>query len=154
MIDLAQWHSFYAIVGAAAGALIGLQFVVVALVAERPALRTAQAGAAFATPNIVHFRSFAFISASAHSMANHHHHCSSLGPDGFRWRSVCSDRSLAPAGPSRIQNGARGLVVSCRAAFGGTCNACVVGIGGPLVHTRSPVWSRRGDAAVTLRRHS
>jgi len=66
MIDLAQWHSFYAIVGAAAGALIGLQFVVVALVAERPALRTAQAGAAFATPNIVHFGAVLLLSALLH----------------------------------------------------------------------------------------
>ena len=55
MSELAQWDSFYVIVGSAAGALIGLQFVVVTLVAERPSLRTAEAGAAFATPNIVLF---------------------------------------------------------------------------------------------------
>ena len=55
MSEFAQWDSFYVIVGSAAGALIGLQFVVVTLVAERPSLRTAEAGAAFATPNIVHF---------------------------------------------------------------------------------------------------
>lgn len=55
MSELAQWDSFYVIVGSAAGALIGLQFVVVTLVAQRPSLRTAEAGAAFATPNIVHF---------------------------------------------------------------------------------------------------
>ena len=55
MSELAEWESFYVIVGAAAGALIGLQFVVVTLIAERPPLRAAQAGAAFATPTIVHF---------------------------------------------------------------------------------------------------
>jgi hypothetical protein len=55
MSEFAEWESFYIIVGAAAGALIGLQFVVMTLIAERPPLRAAEAGAAFATPTIVHF---------------------------------------------------------------------------------------------------
>ena len=55
MTDLAEWESFYVIVGAAAGGLIGLQFVVMTLIAERPPKRAAEAGAAFATPTIVHF---------------------------------------------------------------------------------------------------
>ncbi|HEY2529900.1 MAG TPA: hypothetical protein VGJ20_18510 [Xanthobacteraceae bacterium] len=55
MPELAAWDSFYVIVGSAAGALIGLQFVVMTLIAERPPLRAAEAGAAFATPTIVHF---------------------------------------------------------------------------------------------------
>jgi hypothetical protein len=55
MHELAEWDSFYVIVGSAAGALIGLQFVVMTLIAERPPLRAADAGAAFATPTIVHF---------------------------------------------------------------------------------------------------
>jgi hypothetical protein len=55
MSELAEWDSFYVIVGSAAGALIGLQFVVVTLIAERPALRTVEADATFATPTIVHF---------------------------------------------------------------------------------------------------
>jgi hypothetical protein len=55
MPELAAWESFYGIVGSAAGALIGLQFVVVTLVAEKPPLRAAEAGAAFATPTIVYF---------------------------------------------------------------------------------------------------
>lgn len=55
MSELAQWDSFYVIIGSASGALIGLEFVVLTLVAERPALRTAMAGAAFATPTIVLF---------------------------------------------------------------------------------------------------
>jgi len=49
------WDSFYVIVGAAAGALIGLQFVVVTLIAEKPPRDAANASAAFATPTIVHF---------------------------------------------------------------------------------------------------
>src|SRR5579885_2187270 len=63
MPELATWDSFYVIVGAAAGALIGLQFVVVTLIAERPRLREPSAGAAFATPNIVHFSTVLLLSA-------------------------------------------------------------------------------------------
>lgn len=63
MSQLAEWDSFYVIVGSAAGALIGLQFVVVALIAERPALRVREAGAAFATPTIVHFATVLLLSA-------------------------------------------------------------------------------------------
>ena len=55
MPELDEWESFYVIVGAAAGALIGLQFVVMTLIAERPPPRAAEAGRAFATPTIVHF---------------------------------------------------------------------------------------------------
>lgn len=49
------WQSYYVIVGAAAGALIGLQFVVITLIAENPPRDIANASAAFATPTIVHF---------------------------------------------------------------------------------------------------
>ncbi len=63
MSELALWDSFYVIVGSAAGALIGLQFVVMTLIAERPPLRVAEAGAAFATPTIVHFGSALLLSA-------------------------------------------------------------------------------------------
>ena len=36
MSQFVEWESFYLIVGSAAGALIGLQFVVITLIAERP----------------------------------------------------------------------------------------------------------------------
>jgi hypothetical protein len=53
---LAAWDSFYVIVASAAGALIGLQFVVMTLISARPPpRRSADAGAAFSTPTIVHF---------------------------------------------------------------------------------------------------
>ena len=56
MTALAGWQNFYVIVGSSAGALIGLQFVVLSLVASRPLSQgDAQAGHAFATPTIVHF---------------------------------------------------------------------------------------------------
>jgi hypothetical protein len=63
MPQLAAWDSFYVIVGSAAGALIGLQFVVMTLVAARPSLRMAEAGAAFATPTIIHFGTALLLSA-------------------------------------------------------------------------------------------
>jgi hypothetical protein len=56
-----EWESFYVIVGAAAGALIGLQFVVMTLMADRP--MSAAASAAFSTPQIVHFGAALFLCA-------------------------------------------------------------------------------------------
>ena len=61
--DLAAWNSFFIIVGSSAGALIGLQFVVMALIAERFPPRAAEAGPAFATPTIVHFGAVLLLSA-------------------------------------------------------------------------------------------
>jgi hypothetical protein len=64
MSELAEWNSFYVIVGSSAGALIGLQFVVMALIAETPSARpNAQAGAAFSTPSVVHFGVVLLLSA-------------------------------------------------------------------------------------------
>ena len=65
MSELAVWDSFYVIVGSAAGALIGIQFVVMTLVAERPPIRAADAAAAFATPTIVHFSAALLLCARA-----------------------------------------------------------------------------------------
>ena len=66
MFEIAKWGSFYAIAGSAAGALIGLQFVVMTLIAERPPVRAADAAAAFATPTIVHFSAVLLLSALLH----------------------------------------------------------------------------------------
>ena len=56
MTELADWNNFYVMVGSAAGALIGLQFVVLTLLAQKPLGKSvADAGAAFMTPSIVHF---------------------------------------------------------------------------------------------------
>ncbi|HMG35821.1 MAG TPA: hypothetical protein VKM94_17940 [Blastocatellia bacterium] len=65
MPELTQWNSFYVIVGSSAGALIGLQFVVLTLIAQRPPLRVAEAGAAFATPSVVHFAVVLLLAAVA-----------------------------------------------------------------------------------------
>ena len=51
---LAEWESFYVIVGSSAAALTGLQFVVIALVSDR-GVRVPAATTAFSTPTIVHF---------------------------------------------------------------------------------------------------
>jgi hypothetical protein len=63
MPELNHWDSFYVIIGSAAGALIGLQFVVMTLLAERPPVRAAEAAGAFATPTIVHFSTSLLLSA-------------------------------------------------------------------------------------------
>jgi len=63
MPELDEWESFYVIVGGAAGALIGLQFVVLTLMAERPTVASAQAGPAFSTPTILHFSAALLLSA-------------------------------------------------------------------------------------------
>jgi hypothetical protein len=56
MTALSGWENFYVIVGSSAGALIGLQFVVLTLIANMPLTRgDAQAGDAFSTPTVVHF---------------------------------------------------------------------------------------------------
>jgi hypothetical protein len=67
MTQLAQWDNFYVIVGSAAGALIGLQFVVLTLIAERPFAGAEQAGAAFGSPTVVHFGSVLFLAALLHA---------------------------------------------------------------------------------------
>jgi len=56
------WANFYVIVGSSAGALTGLQFVVMALVAERP-FGTIGDINAFGSPTVVHFGATLLISA-------------------------------------------------------------------------------------------
>ena len=63
MSEFAEWESFYVIVGAAAGALIGLQFVVITLIAENPIPRASETSAAFLNPTIVHFSAALLLSA-------------------------------------------------------------------------------------------
>src|SRR5437588_6520014 len=64
MSSLDGWENFYVIVGSSAGALIGLQFVVITLIAGRPIARgEAQAGDAFTTPSVVHFGVVLLLSA-------------------------------------------------------------------------------------------
>lgn len=62
---LKQWTDFYVIVGSSAGALTGLQFVVIALVADSEHASSMTQVRAFATPTIVHFCVVLLISAIA-----------------------------------------------------------------------------------------
>lgn len=55
MSPLIHWESFYVIVGSSAAALTGLQFVVIALVADMQVRSSTREVEAFATPTIVHF---------------------------------------------------------------------------------------------------
>ncbi len=63
MSDLAAWDTFFVIIGSSAGALIGLQFVVMTLIAQRSPPHGEEAGPAFATPTIVHFGAVLLLSA-------------------------------------------------------------------------------------------
>jgi len=60
--SLGAWESFYVIVGTAAAALTGLQFVVIVLSAEMNILGSGTTTRAFSTPTIVHFCAVLFIS--------------------------------------------------------------------------------------------
>ena len=64
-LPMSVWESFYVIVGSSAGALTGLQFVVLTMIAEA---RKARGGggesiAAFGSPNVVHFCAALLVSA-------------------------------------------------------------------------------------------
>ena len=63
MHELAEWESFYFVIGGAAGALIGLQFVVMTLLADKPT--TIEAAKAFATPTVVYFATSLLLAALA-----------------------------------------------------------------------------------------
>jgi hypothetical protein len=60
---LARWENFYVIIGSSAGALTGLQFVVIALIAEGRTPGSMREIRAFGSPNIVHFCGSLLISA-------------------------------------------------------------------------------------------
>jgi hypothetical protein len=87
MAGFAEWDSFYVIVASAAGALIGLQFVVMTLIAERPPARLAEGSAAFATPTIIHFSAVLLLSALVRApwraAATPATLCGALGAAGF-----------------------------------------------------------------------
>jgi len=61
---LSGWENFYVIVGSSAGALTGLQFVVISLATERQLMGKDREISAFATPTIVHFCAVLALSAA------------------------------------------------------------------------------------------
>src|SRR6266850_6106460 len=60
---LSSWESFYVIVGSSGGALIGLQFVVITLIAGSRHRTNAGALSAFGTPTVVHLAGALLVSA-------------------------------------------------------------------------------------------
>ena len=62
-IALASWQNFYVIVGSSAGALTGLQFVVMTLVTQARAASNVRDIRAFGTPTVIHFCTALLISA-------------------------------------------------------------------------------------------
>jgi len=63
MPTLSKWANFYVLVGSAAAAVIGVQFVVIALIANRRASVTAESIRAFATPTLVQLGAALFVAA-------------------------------------------------------------------------------------------
>jgi hypothetical protein len=63
MSPLSAWENFYIIVGSSAGALTGLTFVAITLVAQTRQRSVEQGIAAFTTPTVVHFSVVLFVSA-------------------------------------------------------------------------------------------
>jgi len=60
---LSQWQNFYVVVGSSAGALTGLQFVVMTLVAQAHAAGNERDIHAFGTPTVIHFCTALLLSA-------------------------------------------------------------------------------------------
>lgn len=60
---LSRWENFYVIIGSSAGALTGLQFVVMSLIDQAQAVRSMAEIRAFGTPTVVHFCGALLISA-------------------------------------------------------------------------------------------
>ena len=124
------------------------------LIAYSPALRLAEAGAAFATPTIVHFGVALLLSAVA-SVPWH-----KIGPVSVVWGlvrlrdSIRRRRGSASESASRLPARVRRLVVSCPASVCGICNAGWIGICGSLPCAPSPVRGWCCDAAAPLCWHS
>src|SRR2546430_14799345 len=64
---LSLWENFYVIVGSSAGALTGLQFVVMALIPESPTQAGEHEVNTFGSPTVVYFCIVLFISAGVHA---------------------------------------------------------------------------------------
>jgi hypothetical protein len=155
MAELDGWDNFYVMGGIAVGALIGLQFVVLTLLAERPPTEAAEVGAAFLTPTIVHFGVTlllsAFLLAPWQTMSIL---AALLGIIDFSGVSIHRDCSSPYAKARSIPPRTGGLVFSCCAAFGRLLSNCMVSIRGILPLACCAVWCWCCCAAIALRRHS
>ena len=102
MSPFAAWESFYVIVGSSAAALTGLQFVIMALIAEARVASSSREINAFGTPNVVHFCSAllvsALLSAPWHALAGPRVCLVLLGFSGVIYAGVIARRARRTGG--------------------------------------------------------
>jgi len=99
---LSLWESFYVIVGSSAAALTGLQFVVIALVAESSMRGSLREVDAFGTPTVVHFAmvllASAVLSAPWHTMRDISIALALVGIGGFVYAVIVHRRARRTEG--------------------------------------------------------
>jgi hypothetical protein len=154
MSDLAAWDSFYVIVGSVAGALIGLQFVVVTLIAQKPTRPSPDGSAAFGTPTVVHFGTALLLAALSRvpwpTMAAAAVAWGVVGCGGIVYVAIVLRRMRRQA---VYEPEFEDLVVPRRVADGRLCRAGRVGCRDRFAPARGSVWDRRRIPAVALHRH-
>lgn len=95
--QLALWQSFYVIVGSSGAALIGVQFVVIALIANMRKLATADTIRAFGTPTVVHLGEAlvvsALMSAPWHSLSRASIALATCGLGGLAYATLAIHRA-------------------------------------------------------------
>ena len=98
----AGWESYYVIIGSSAAALTGLQFVIMALVAESDRPGGPQEIAAFGSPTVVHFCSALLISgvftAPWPSLSGPGHGAFLAGLAGLAYTAIVFRRALRQTG--------------------------------------------------------
>jgi hypothetical protein len=152
MTELTQWDSFYVIIASAAGALIGLQFVVMTLIAEKPPKDAERAGAAFATPTIVHFSASLLVSALMRApwpaIVFPAVLFGLIGVGGLAYCSIVARRMKKQVA---YQPGFEDWLFHVVLPL--VCHARISGLRGPCASAGRPVCHRRFDPAATLHRH-
>ena len=107
---LVRWQSYYVIIGSSGAALTGLQFVVMALIAESPfAANAGEEGvAAFGSPIVVHFGAALLLSAMLSALPWPDGAKIATAVDVFGVAVGCAlrpERSAACAPPEFVQDG-------------------------------------------------
>ena len=153
MTALSAWENFYVIVGSSAGALIGLQFVVITLIASHAHRTRHGAG----RRGVFYPERRPFWGRAA---AGRNFECAMAGDLpapllGACWASaaLCMRSSLARCdrqGATCIQARVRRLVVSCVAAAGGVRHAGRNGLRGWFSFTRGIVCIGSGGLAAVI----
>jgi membrane-anchored protein YejM (alkaline phosphatase superfamily) len=155
MSELHEWESFYVIIGSSAGALIGLQFVVMTLVAENPVARSSSLSSTFGTLTIIHFSAAlllsAVISAPWRGIGTVAVVLALIGVSGTIYAIIVAWRLKAqteykPVFEDWLFNAVLPLICISGAHSFGVCRS--------IAHSRSVFRNRRGGAVATFHRHS